>query len=343
MEGSVRLRRLVHGVGAVHPARRIERCPLHRPHRGRGSGAPPCVRPDRGEGAADVAPALAPRRRAPGDGALAARRNGRARGAAARDPPPPGRRGRKARAFPGDDAEMRVTALGSGDAFCSGGRGHTCWLIDDERGTFTVDFGATALGALKRLGRDPDGIGAVHFTHLHGDHIGGWPFLLVDAVYRSRRRSPLVVSGPPGTKDRLQALWVACYAAAAERPLPFAVEVRELEPGDRVELAGRSVLAFRARHMSPPQIALSLRIGDLAFTGDTAEIAEGLCDGATLLCAECTNLGESTAEHIGWQTLRENLPAVPRVLLGHLGADARRGIAPPAGVRVCDDLDFVEL
>ena len=238
---------------------------------------------------------------------------------------------------------MRVTALGSGDAFCSGGRGHTCWLIDDERGTFTVDFGATALGALKRLGRDPDGIGAVHFTHLHGDHIGGWPFLLVDAVYRSRRRSPLVVSGPPGTKDRLQALWVSCYAVAAERPLPFAVEVRELEPGDRVELAGRSVLAFRARHMSPPQIALSLRIGDLAFTGDAAEIAEGLCDGATLLCAECTNLGESTAEHIGWQTLRENLPAVPRVLLGHLGADARRGIAPPAGVRVCDDLDFVEL
>jgi len=123
---------------------------------------------------------------------------------------------------------MRVTAVGSGDAFCSGGRGHTCWLIDDAEGTFMVDFGATALAALKRLGREPDGIGAVHFTHLHGDHIAGWPFLLVDAMYRSRRRSPLVVSGPPGTKDRLQALWSACYPAAAERPLPFALEVREL-------------------------------------------------------------------------------------------------------------------
>ena len=125
--------------------------------------------------------------------------------------------------------------------------------------------------------------------------------------------------------------------------MPFALEVRELEPGDRVELAGRSLRAFRARHMSPPQIALSLRIGDLAFTGDAAGIAEGLCDGAALLCTECTNLGESTGEHLGWKTLREKLPAVPQVLLGHLGEDARRGIAPPPGVRVCDDLDFIEL
>ena len=122
---------------------------------------------------------------------------------------------------------MRVTALGSGDAFCSAGRGHTCWLVDDARGAFAVDFGATALAALKRLGRDPDQIDAIHFTHLHGDHIGGWPFLLVDAVYRSQRRKPLLVTGPKGTGERLQALWAACYAAAAERPLPFAVEMHE--------------------------------------------------------------------------------------------------------------------
>ncbi len=152
---------------------------------------------------------------------------------------------------------MRVTALGSGDAFCSAGRGHTCWLVDDARGAFAVDFGATALAALKRLGRDPDQIDAVHFTHLHGDHIGGWPFLLVDAVYRSQRRKPLLVTGPKGTGERLQALWAACYAAAAERPLPFAVEMHEVMPGDRLEVAGRSLLAFRAAHMSPPQIALS--------------------------------------------------------------------------------------
>ena len=238
---------------------------------------------------------------------------------------------------------MKVTALGSGDAFCSAGRGHTCWLVDDDLGTFAVDFGATALAALKRLGRDPDGIGAVHFTHLHGDHIAGWPFLLVDAVYRSQRRQPLLVTGPAGTAARLQALWAASYASAAERPLPFSLDVRELAPGDQLDLAGRPARIFRARHMTAPHVALSMRIGDVAFTGDTGEIPDGLCAGARLLCAECTNLGESSGQHLGWQTLRDALPGGIQVLLGHLGIEARAGIVPPPGVRVCDDLDSVEL
>jgi hypothetical protein len=34
---------------------------------------------------------------------------------------------------------------------------------------------------------------------------------------------------------------------------------------------------------------------------------------------------------------------VPRVVLAHLGEEARRGIPRDAGVLVCDDLDFFEL
>ena len=245
---------------------------------------------------------------------------------------------------------MRITALGSADAFCSGGRGHTCWLIDDALGACAVDFGATALQALRRLGRDPAALQAVHFTHLHGDHIGGWPFLLVDAVYRLKRTAPLIVSGPPGTRDRLQALWAACYQRAAERPLPFPLEVRELRPGDLALICGRNVRAFAAQHMSPPDLALSLRIDEVAFTGDTGRIADGLCDGAKLLFAECTELRTSGLgpqasghRHLSWEQLRDTLPAVPRVVLAHLGAEARNGIPRDAGVHVCDDLDAFEV
>ena len=238
---------------------------------------------------------------------------------------------------------MRVTALGTGDAFCAAGRGHTSWLIEDGQGACAVDFGPTALLALRRLGFDPGRLDSVHFTHLHGDHTAGWPFLLVDAVYGTRRTTPLLASGPPGTRDRLQALWSSCYKTAAEGPLPFPLEVRELRPGESARLAGREVRAFAARHMTPPEVALSLRIGSLAFTGDTGEIAEGLCDGAALLCAECTYLGKGTDRHLGWETLRGALPRVPRILLGHLGVEARAGIVAPAGVQVCDDLDSVEL
>ena len=238
---------------------------------------------------------------------------------------------------------MRVTALGSGDAFCSAGRGHTCWLIEDEQGLCCVDFGATALMALKRLGRDPEELRAIHFTHLHGDHIAGWPFLLVDAVYRKPRTTALIASGPHGTRQRLQSLWAACYARAAERELPFAVDVHELSPGDTATIAGRTVRAFAARHMTPPDVALCLRIGDLAFTGDTGEIPAGLCERAQLLCAECTEFSAVTDRHLSWSSLQSALPQVPRILLGHLGEEARRQIPRGACVQVCDDLESIEL
>jgi len=71
-----------------------------------------------------------------------------------------------------------ITALGTGDAFSSGGRGHTCWLIEDAAGLALVDAGGTVLPALRWAQVDPRRIAVVHFTHLHGDHIAGWPFLL---------------------------------------------------------------------------------------------------------------------------------------------------------------------
>jgi len=229
----------------------------------------------------------------------------------------------------------KVTALGSADAFNSAGRGHTCWLIEDDRGVCAVDFGATALMALKRLGREPNGIDAVHFTHLHGDHIGGWPFLLVDAVYREKRVRPLVASGPPGTRERLQQLWSACYARAADKPLPFELTVHEMQAGETARLAGREVRAFAAQHATPPDVALSLRIGGLAFTGDTGVIADGLLDGARLLCAECTHAAGTDSRHLSWDQLKD--VKIP-MLLAHLGEEARKRLHPRDGVVICDDL-----
>jgi len=233
---------------------------------------------------------------------------------------------------------MKVTALGTADALCSSGRGNTAWLVDDARGSYAVDFGPTALLALRKLGRDPEELDAVHFTHLHGDHIAGWPFLLLGA-----RTRPLLTSGPPGARDRLHALWAACYADASERPLPFALTVIELQPGESRELCNRQVTAFRAQHMGPRHVALSLRIDGIAFSGDTSELAGGLCDGAKLLCCECAHAVPGKRKHLDWETLRDNLPEVPRILIAHLGEDARRAARSFGNVQICDDFDSIEL
>ena len=256
----------------------------------------------------------------------------------------------------------RLVALGTGDAFSSAGRGHTCWLLEDEAGVALIDCGASALPGLWRAGVDPHRVRAVHLTHLHGDHFVGLPFLLLDALYRGPREGPLLVSGPPGTQARLRALYAACYPDTARKLLPFALEVRELAAGETAQLAGRTVSALFAQHQKPPHVALSLRVegpsGLLAFTGDTGPHA-GLADlarGARLLIAECTDLhvpehlrGAPAQErkHLAWDDLRALLPALgaPRTLLAHLGAEAREAAARIEAdaaqlgleVTVCDD------
>jgi ribonuclease BN (tRNA processing enzyme) len=244
---------------------------------------------------------------------------------------------------------MKLTVIGSGDASNGGGRGHACYLLEGAgRAPIMLDFGATALQGLKRLGRSPLELGALVFTHLHGDHIGGYPYFHVDACCMTLRSDPLVVLGPAGTATRLEALLQATYAGLLDRALPYATEWLEHDLDAAVEVLGAQVRAFPAKHMSPPQQAYCLRVRGqdgtvVAFSGDT-QVCDGLlqaADGADLLVAECTDLAPPAGKHCTWAEWRELLPQVgaKRVLLTHL-SDAVREAVPrllaeaPAGVEL---------
>ena len=94
---------------------------------------------------------------------------------------------------------MRLTIVGSGDAFGSGGRFNTCFFLQTAKATLLVDFGATSLVALKARGIDPDRIDGIILSHLHGDHFGALPFLLLDAQFlaASSRAAPLPMISTP--------------------------------------------------------------------------------------------------------------------------------------------------
>lgn len=68
---------------------------------------------------------------------------------------------------------MQLHVVGGGDAFGSGGRFNTCFVIDDSIGRFAVDFGATSMVALQAQTIEPASIDLIILTHLHGDHFGG--------------------------------------------------------------------------------------------------------------------------------------------------------------------------
>src|SRR3989449_8551418 len=126
---------------------------------------------------------------------------------------------------------VRVTVLGSGDAFGSGGRLHSAYLVESPPHTFLLDCGPSILQAMKQCGRDPGAVDFVLLSHLHGDHFGGVPFLFMEYRYEEPRSRPLAVYGPPGTERRVRGLFAALYERIAAEPLPFPVRYEELVAG----------------------------------------------------------------------------------------------------------------
>jgi ribonuclease BN (tRNA processing enzyme) len=177
---------------------------------------------------------------------------------------------------------MDVTVVGSGDAFGSGGRFQTCIAIAvDDVPRLLVDCGATSLTALRRQQVDPNEIETIVITHLHGDHFGGLPFLILDGQFRRRTRD-LTVVGPPGTQDRLRQAMETLYPGSSQVQRRFEVHVIEhadRRPHDFGELR---VVPFEVRHASgAPAYAVQLQTptGSLAYSGDT-EWTDALLDAA---------------------------------------------------------------
>jgi ribonuclease BN (tRNA processing enzyme) len=227
----------------------------------------------------------------------------------------------------------RLTVVGSSDAFNAAGRCHSCYLLEgDGFGPIMIDFGATALMALRKIGRHASEVAAFAITHLHGDHIGGFPFLMIDGMFHDVRTSQLEVLGPVGVAERVGTLVDVAYGDVMDRPKGFETSFHELSPGRERALAGALVRGFAADHMDPPEVPLCLRItlpsgATVAFSGDTA-MCDGLraaADGVDLLVAECSGLKPPMGRHCTWQDWLVELPKLTakRVLLTHLGTAVR--------------------
>jgi len=231
----------------------------------------------------------------------------------------------------GPAAAVTVTFAGSGDAFGSGGRFQACVHLRPGRAgraaPVLLDCGATSLTALRRCGLDPAEIGAVFVSHLHGDHFGGLPFLILDGQF-SRRVAPLVIAGPAGTGQRLTEAMECMFPGSSRVRRRFDVEVTELRPGLPADVAGIRAQAWPASHPSgAPALILRLTLGGMviAYTGDTAwtPAIAAAADGADLLIAEAYYWDKAVPHHLRHADLaghHEELKA-RRTVLTHMSAD----------------------
>ncbi len=223
---------------------------------------------------------------------------------------------------------MRITVLGSGDAFNSGGRRHSGYFVETGETGFLLDCGTTTLMALKALSIPAGRIDFIAISHLHGDHFGGLPFFFLESLYQEPRSRPLIITGPPDIKKRVEMLYLAMFGELAERPMTFPVEYRELPPDQTASVCGVDLVPFAVPHLEK-EICFGYRVkrGDkaLLYSGDCGW-NEGLVrysQGTDLFICECCYFGSQTPFHLSYPELlqeRERL-GCKRLLLSHLGRE----------------------
>jgi ribonuclease BN (tRNA processing enzyme) len=242
-------------------------------------------------------------------------------------------------------AQIVITFAGSGDAFGSGGRLQACIHLRRPAPDWPVllDCGATSLAALKRCGLDPGEIGTVVVSHLHGDHFGGLPFLILDGQF-SRRTRPLTIAGPPGIRERLAVAMECMFPGSTAAERRFGVQFAELAPGSVTPVDGVEIRALAAAHPSgAPALVLRLTTAGktIAYTGDTAwtETIATAAAGADLLVAEAYYRDKAVPHHLRLADLelhRADLRC-PRIVLTHMSASMLAAAARPAGYEYADD------
>jgi len=247
---------------------------------------------------------------------------------------------------------MRVTIIGSGDAFGSGGRFNTCFWLETAKSTLLIDCGASSLVALKGCGLDPGSIDGIILSHLHGDHFGGIPFLLVEAQFLSRRERPLLIAGPPGTRARLDAALEVFFPKSTANKWCFAWDVMEIEVGQHTDVIGHSVSTTEVMHFSgAPSTAVRLSDGQkiFAYSGDTewVDALASVADKADLFIVGCYGYSGRVTGHITWETLKLRLPQLRarRIMLTHMNPTmlARLDEIRSAGVEPAEDGAVVAL
>jgi len=178
---------------------------------------------------------------------------------------------------------FRVIMLGTGSPRPNLERQHPMVLVQwGETGQMLVDAGDAVVQQLLKAGVALDGVTRLALTHLHWDHILGYPAFVWGSW--NSGRTELEVVGPAGTGDMHQRLVESYYRDQAEWAIGLGfpragfddIRVQEVAPGWSCDIDGCRVDAGPVHH--PPVAALAFRFTYrgkvLVISGDTAKSDE---------------------------------------------------------------------
>jgi ribonuclease BN (tRNA processing enzyme) len=222
---------------------------------------------------------------------------------------------------------VAITFLGSGDAFGSGGRLQACLLVESGPTRFLIDCGPSALAAMKMHHIDPATIRNILISHLHGDHFGGIPFLLLDGHF-SKRREPLRVVGPTGTQERVRGALEVLFPRSSQTQWKFGLEFVDLSVNQPTLVDSLVVTAAEVIHpCGAPPYALRVEVDgkSIAYSGDTewTDALVGIVHGADVFICEAYTFEKKTRYHLDYSSLvaRRAELGCGRLVITHMSPD----------------------
>ncbi len=236
---------------------------------------------------------------------------------------------------------MRLTILGSGDAFSSGGRLPSCYMLESGRRRFLLDCGPSILPALRRTGLSSNDFPTIFISHLHGDHMGGLPFLLLDAIFPAGRSQPFTLVGPPGLEARFRLACEVFYPRSLEMTRKFDLNFIELDKDVSREIDGMVVTAYEVNHFSgSPSYALRFELDGkaFAFSGDAGWSDNVIKAGkdADLYLIECYQYDYKLPMHLDYLAIAQHFGAInaKQLVLTHM-SDAMLAHAADVDAKYC--------
>jgi ribonuclease BN (tRNA processing enzyme) len=222
---------------------------------------------------------------------------------------------------------ITVQFLGSGDAFGSGGRLQACMSLQTASTHALLDCGTSSLIGLARFGLAPASIDAVLVSHLHGDHFGGIPFLVLQQQF-ARRERPLLLVGPPGLRIRVMQAMEVFFPGSSQVERRFELQITELSERVSTAVGPLEVVAYPVAHVSgAPSYGLRVVCDGkiIAYSGDTewTDTLIELADGADLFICEAYVFERSVKYHLSYARLVDQRSRLrcKRLVLTHMSAD----------------------
>jgi len=193
---------------------------------------------------------------------------------------------------------MRMTFCGTGSGGVTAKRAASCVLLDDGAKGILLDCGPGALGAIFRAGLPIPNTRTLILSHLHMDHVHGFPAWLAHLVFPYGKLP--VVYGPPGTRAYIDAATRATSMvtsiAGQEFGGPLDVPVVELADGSERDIDGSRLRSIVVPH-APEVVAMAHRLEfggrTVAYSGDTradASLMVPLAEGADVLIHEAYSI-----------------------------------------------------